>query len=254
MSKSISITPESITFYKPQEARYACDLLEDGTIIVRWLDRQEPELVEIPVEAEERVISPPLYIEATEQEVIATGTTVARKRWAKPELVVPPDFNADDYLTYIEAAEVAGVSEKSICGWAQMKRFPIYRDPRSSRGRAVVRRSDLEAYVKAHRPKPKPRPRNGKKPVLAVRPGLMALRDMRPECKGCTYRTGLTCSKVANPAIAPVANDGDCIWLGVRPGDNPRPIAKEIGKCSCVGSTVRAGRCVKCGRKVEVEA
>lgn len=75
----------------------------------------------------------------------------------------------------------------------------------------------------------------------------------RPECRGCSYKgvkdDSEACEKYADPLTAPAANDGDCIWLGIRPGDRPREAARPDVGCGC-GAEIRDGRCSKCGVRI----
>lgn len=75
----------------------------------------------------------------------------------------------------------------------------------------------------------------------------------RPECRGCSHKGVVgdreACEKYERPLTAPTANDGDCVWLGIRPGDRPRDAARPDASCEC-GAEIRDGRCSKCGVRI----
>lgn len=159
----------------------------------------------------------------------------------------------EEYATYAELAKEHHCSKGCVQSWVYRGGIKILPDPRCKKGGKLVLRADVEEYLATHRQRRRhiavdPTTQDAEPPrSLSLRERLATLR---PECHGCRYREEFECSKFGEPNRARVADDGDCVYYGVRPGDLPRPAARDWRVCRHDGE-VRDGRCMRCGRKVE---
>jgi hypothetical protein len=151
----------------------------------------------------------------------------------------------EEYATYAEIAQENNVSRTCVETWVRRGGIATQTDTRNRRKGRLVRREDIEAYLATHQRRYS-RP-SEPEPMLA---------RWRWECKYCQFKSVRgeveVCTKFALPQLARVADDGDCVYYGVQPGDLPRPAARDWRVCRC-NAEVREGRCGRCGRKVEVE-
>ena len=155
-------------------------------------------------------------------------------------------------MTYQEIADEYGMTTTSARWWAKRGGWRAYRDPRRKSNCVMFRRTDVEEYAAHGRKRPW-----ATSQTTQLHDGGHALPvdpEWRWECRYCQYKDVRgheeVCTRFALPQLARVADDGDCVYYGVRPGDLPRPAARDWRVCRHDGE-VREGRCMRCGRRVE---